>query len=291
MTITQLSNFSVAELTETFNVAFSDYIVPFKITEDQLAEKLRTANIQLDLSPGAVVDDKLVGFIWHGLGWREGKTVIWNGGTGVVPDQRGKGITGKLYDYILPMLKERGYERSVLEVIIGNDPAIHTYQKKGFEIVRTLDCFRAKATPSTGGTIKDVARPKKELAQRILNRPYDWSAFHQLRSWQPTYQNDDARMDLLGEQVKAVGAFLKNELVGYILFDARIDRGDIYQFGVHPDFRQQGVGRYLFEIAESGKSVPLKVINVDAAHTPSLSFFQHLNFERTIGQYEMTLKI
>lgn len=269
----------------TFNEAFSDYLVAIKISEEQLAEKIKSSNIRLDLSPGAFVDGKLVGFVWHGLGQRNGSPVLWNGGTGVIPSQRGQGISGKLYDYILPELRERGYERTALEVIIGNDPAIHTYQKKGFEVTRTLDCFRGRLAEPTVGGISD------SLDRRILKKPLDWTSLHRLRSWQPTFQNDDARMDLLGDKIRAEGIFSGEELVGYILFDARWDYGDIYQFGVREDYRQQGIGKYLLSIAQYRKTVPLKIINVDAGHQPSTAFFKAIGFERIIGQYEMIMDI
>jgi ribosomal protein S18 acetylase RimI-like enzyme len=282
--IATLSNQSLPTLVRVFNEAFSDYAIPVKITEEQLAEKIYASNIRLDLSPGAFIDGELVGFIWHGVGKQSDQPIVWNGGTGVIPSQRGQRLTTQLYDFILPKLKERGYERTVLEVIIGNEPAVRTYQKKGFRIIRTLDCFRGRIEDPTVGVINGVDR-------RILQKPIQWSAIHELHAWRPTFQNSDERIDLMEDLVKGIGLFAEEQLIGYILFDARWDYGDVYQFGVRENFRRQGIGKYLFSIAQRKKTVPLKIINVDTDHQASVSFFNALGFERIIGQFEMLKEI
>ena len=61
VTFQTLENISLAEITGVFNLAFSDYIVPLKLTEDQLADKIISDNIKLEYSVGAFENKKLVG--------------------------------------------------------------------------------------------------------------------------------------------------------------------------------------------------------------------------------------
>ncbi len=76
VTFQTLENISLADITEVFNLAFSDYIVPLKLTEDQLADKIISDNIKLEYSVGAFENKKLVGFILHGYGLVNGKKVV-----------------------------------------------------------------------------------------------------------------------------------------------------------------------------------------------------------------------
>jgi len=280
MKIQSLQNCSISELTSAFNHAFSDYILPIKWTEEAAVKKFKGDNIDLSLSPGYFVDGKLCGFIFHCIGFRDGQSVVWNGGTGVFPEHRGKGITSQLYQYILPALKKEGFQQTTLEVIEGNDPAIHIYKKMGFTVHRKLDCFK--------GSISDI--PTLDLDFKEIDT-IDWNAFQSLRSWSPTFQNDNQKIDILRSDMTVVGGYKKEELVGYIIFNKDPEGGDIYQFAVKENYRQSGIAKALFARAGKGKSVPLKIINVDARDKSTISFFEKLGFEKIISQFEMVRKI
>ena len=218
ITIRPLTGQSVATLTQTFNEAFSDYDVPLQITEAQLADKLMADQIDLTLSPGAFDQDRLVGFIWHGI---EGD-LAWNGGTGVVPSYRGQRITDQLYAFILPHLRAAGIKKTVLEVLQNNHPAVHIYQKNGFVVQRELDCFL--------GSIK-VVNAKKEVDIRMVTAidPHEQEAF---RDWLPTFQNRDQKLINLGNKVIRLGAYVNDQIVAYLVADSAADKGSIYQFAV-----------------------------------------------------------
>lgn len=135
-----LVGIDIATLLETFNEAFSDYIVPMQLTHKQLADKIRKENVYLEMSVGAFDNEKLIGFILHGLETRQGKTVAYNAATGVVPSARGAGLSLRLYDAIVPLLKANGVTAIYLEVITRNTPALKSYEKFGFNISRELLC-------------------------------------------------------------------------------------------------------------------------------------------------------
>jgi len=87
--------------------------------------------------------------------------------------------------------------------------------------------------------------------------------------------------------IQVTGAFRNDALVGYIAFEKSTDAGDVYQFAVNKEFREQGIGHALFTCAAARKTVPLKVINVDASHKPSIDFLEKIGFQRLVGQIEM----
>src|SRR5690606_11050066 len=128
MKIQTLRAATTAEIAETFNLAFSDYLVPIHLSETDLKAKMVAENTKLDYSAGVFSDGKLVGFILIGI---DGDTA-YNGGTGVVAAYRGQNLTRKMYDFLFPILSEKGIVNHHLEVITENKKALPVYQKIGF---------------------------------------------------------------------------------------------------------------------------------------------------------------
>ena len=246
-----------------------------------MRNKLLGEQIDLSVSPGFFVDGKLCGFILHGVGQRDDRKIIWNGGTGVVPEQRGQSITTQLYAFILPELRAGGYTRSVLEVIDANSKAIKIYEKVGFETTRSLLCFQGKVAPT--------GQPENVVLDEV--RDIEWECQRRFWSWQPSFQNAEHKIARLRDKIRVVGAFVDKSLIGYIAFANESSSGNIYQFAVDTNFRCQGIGRALFGAASAGKSVPLSVINVDSSHRRSIDFLSNVGLKPTVSQIEMTLEL
>lgn len=281
MKIRTLQNASLSILTDAFNKAFSDYLIPFQLTEDEMGKKIQGDQIDLSLSPGCFVDEELCGFIFHGIVLRDGKRNAWNGGTGVIPRCRGQGIASQLYDFIIPLLKDRAVVESTLEVIDENKSAIHVYQRCGFETVRELLCYKGVATRSD--------RPQ-DVELRTIGE-VDWDRLHGFWSWKPTFQNAEHKISQLRDEIEIIGAYKNELLVGYIAFANDLKSGNVYQFAVDEKARGSGVGLALFSRAMEGKTVPLSVVNVDASHLPTIGFLETIGLQRTVRQMEMALKI
>lgn len=49
ITIRNLENLSSTTLVATFNLSFSDYLVPFSLTKEQLEQKMKSENISLKI--------------------------------------------------------------------------------------------------------------------------------------------------------------------------------------------------------------------------------------------------
>ncbi|MFD1630701.1 GNAT family N-acetyltransferase [Pseudopedobacter beijingensis] len=141
MQIRNLSTQDNPDLVQAINGAFADYIVPFQLNAAQLQFKMATENIVPEWSVGVFEGEQLIAFIMHGVRTTAGKTVVYNAGTGVLPAYRGKGLVGKMYEYMQPFFEENKVQQLVLEVIEGNQSAIRAYEKNGFTIQRKLLCF------------------------------------------------------------------------------------------------------------------------------------------------------
>lgn len=280
MQIRTLQGVKTSLITKAFNSAFANYQVKIEMDEKKMQRKLDGDGIDLSLSVGVFDEEQLVGFILHGI---VGK-LAWNGGTGVIPSYRGRKLTTKMYDFIFPVMEKAGIEDTVLEVIEGNEPAIHLYYKNGFSKTRELECF-----------VGEASIPAKELVYdkvdfRLLDQP-DWAQFQAMRSWAPTFQNADPKIRNLGDTVQYWGAFRQAQLLAYLITDADPNSGAIYQFAVAPQYRRKGIATHFFAQIVEQKKAPLRIVNVEDQDESTVAFCYALGLKRPIRQYEMKKKI
>jgi len=274
MKIRQLTQSDTAELLQTINEAFKDYIVPFQLDIEQLRQKIRTEDIQLTWSVAVFAENKLVAFMIHGLREIDRQFVVYNGGTGVLPEFRGHGLVGKMYRYLIPFFNENKVKRILLEAIESNGAAIRAYEKSGFSINRQLLCFSGAIQPAT---VSNVAR-----IQPLSD--FSWQEFQSFWDILPSWQSAAQSMDSL--QPSALGAYIDEKLVGYILFNPGNKR--IYQVAVAAECRRKGIGTQLFQALK--KEMPAEKIsfnNVDAKAKNVKLFLEKQGLVNGLNQVEM----
>lgn len=274
MEIRRLTHNDVAALLDAVNGAFADYIVPFQLDAEQLQFKMTSEDVLPAFSVGVFDAGKLVAFIMHGFRNSPGKRIVYNAGTGTLPAYRGKGLVGKMYDYMLPFLKDHEIEQLVLEVIEGNQRAIHAYEKNGFSIRRKLLCF---------GGILAVKTVPGNYVVRPLNH-LDWDILQSIRDIEPAWQNAAATMENI--QPEALGAFAGDELVAYILFNP--ERKRLYQLAVASGHRRKGVATQLLNhIQQVLPGQKIQCNNIDEAATGLKVFLEKQGLVNEINQFEM----
>lgn len=268
-----LENVLTAELIEVFNSVFAGYFVKIHMNEKDLADKIRLENIVLSKSAGAFFENKLIGFILLGI---ENKTA-YNGGTGVLPGFRGNDLTRQMYDFILAGLKAEGVYSHRLEVITENLPALGTYEKIGFQINRTLVCFKGKIA---------AANLNQNLEIKFLDE-IERKLFSSFWNFQPSRQNSLSAVDRTKSQHKITGAFFRGKLVGYLIYSPV---GRIKQFAVKKEFRRLGTGQTLFEFARSElKNKEFVITNIDKSDVETVSFLNKIGLKPFLEQFEMKL--
>ena len=269
-----LEKLSTAEITQLFNEAFADYFIKVELSSDFMQEKIDSEAIQLDKSVGVFVGGKPVAFILHALR----NTVAYNAGTGVIPTFRGKHTTVKMYNYILPILKSNGVSEVRLEVIDENIQAIKSYEKVGFIKERELPCFKGK-----------LLELKRNSSVQISNiESTDLTTLQSFWEWQPTWQQSTATLAKLADY-QLIGAFLNDELVGYIY--ANVKLGRVAQFAVKPEFRKQGIGTSLFQYFAQRCTCEIGVFNTDGNHPETGIFLQKLGLKPILSQIKMKLNL
>lgn len=275
-----LESCDVELLQEVFQKSFADYLVPIKISVPQLRTKLKRDAVVLPLSPGISPAEELAGFILNGIDTRDGKQTAYNAGTGVIPSARGQRATRKMYDYISPALKAAQVERCLLEVIAGNDRAIHTYQAIGFEIIREFICYKGEAP------LPPILPTSIHIQE---SQQVDWGAWKSFRDWQPSWQNDDPAIKRIQAAHRFVSLSEGDQVLGYAVYLP--DSGYVSQFAVHPKHRGRRFGTALLAHIGAACHQALRFINIDASAQSTPHFLRSLDIQETVRQYEMAMDI
>ena len=279
MEIKSLENTQMLQLLETFNKAFADYIIPLTLTEEQFATKANAESITMKYSVGAFKDDTLMGFILHGYNTKNGGTVLYNAGTGVLPAYRGLRLTARMYEYLLPILIKDKISKVILEVIESNYAALKVYSSLGFEISRTLNCYKGTLTTRT----THLTHFRKNL------RDLDWNYLETFWDWLPTWQNSITAIKKAYDKNSAILALKDQQIIGYLIYSTDTNR--IHQFAVHKDYRNTGLGHSIFDHYSRIHSKQTTIINVDDSSTSTVSFLTGMGLQVFIRQFEMQLDL
>ncbi|WP_299683593.1 GNAT family N-acetyltransferase [uncultured Dokdonia sp.] len=279
MEIKTLEGISTKEIVTVFNDSFADYFIPFKLTAAQLASKILADKTDLSLSVGVFDEGKLIAFILHGFDTINDQNVLYNGGTGVIPTKRGFGLTKQMYRFIVPILKEKGIHRLILEVITQNIQAITSYEKSGFKTKRKLVCYK--------GDI-EITNTKTDLEIKELQH-YNWELMESFWDIQPTWQNSKNVVNELKDTTISLGAYIEEQLVAYVIYNPSNQR--IQQIVVSKDFRRQQIASTLFAVLMSRFGHTFSIINVDKNAESIHAFLVHLGFKFTLEQLEMEFQL
>jgi len=276
MEIGNLKNIATDELLSVFNRSFSDYIVPFHLSLEQLELKIAADKIDLNLSAGAFEAGKLSGFILHAEKEENGKRIAYNGGTGIIPEFRGQGLVRKMYDYILSISKERKIDVLSLEVIEGNQPAIRAYENLGFKIVRKLLCFNGIINLEE----KDPNISIKEMGN------FQWEKFQSFWDIEPSWQSSVMVLENIRQSCTILGAYKDEQLKGYIVYNPAAKK--MYQIAVDKNSRRQGIGtKLLSTIEKMNEGLAISVNNVDDTSENTSAFLHAAGLKDWVSQFEM----
>lgn len=133
-----LDEFTFREASELFNKGFEGYLIPMSPPLDAFVGRFGNEGLSSECSVVMLEDEQPIGFVILGIRDAGDQKISWNGGTGIIPSHRGKGLGRRLMEEAERMLLDKGVEMATLEALSKNEPAIKLYESVGYEIVDHL---------------------------------------------------------------------------------------------------------------------------------------------------------
>lgn len=279
MTVRSLDNVALSTLCNTFNLAFSTYVVPVQLSLPLLREKIQAENVQLPFSMGAFEGSMLAGFALHGADRWPRPAELYNGGTGVIPAFRRQRLVQQMYAHFIPFFREQGIERVILEVISTNEPALKAYTGCGFRQTRLFHCY--KGAP--------VLRPVPQGVEVLAASQPNWQMLGAFADQRPSWPNSLATIQREGPHTTTWVAYRNGEAAGFISVYTGTKR--IRQLAVRPDLRRRGIGSALLQYAVQQQQGPFSIINITDDNKGLQQFLLQAGFTHTLSQYEMELAL
>jgi len=270
--IKSASEYSLPDLVEILNRGFESYFVPITFNINAFSSMIRRDGIDLTSSRILITDDQAVGIaLLARRGWNSRLAAM-----GIASDMRGKGAGSWFIETLIQQACDRGEHEMVLEVIEQNEPAVHLYEKCGFEIVRRLIGFlRKDALEDTGRELREI--DIREAARRIIqygltNLPWQLSgeSIAQINPPAHAYQQEQATIVISNPEVKDVA---------------------IWSLLVEPQSRGNGFGVQMLKSVISHH--PDKTWHVPAILPEELGYvFERAGFVREeLSQWQMKLNL
>ena len=259
-----LQDVSMQQLADCFNLAFSDYEQPICFTPESLKYYLTASGVDLSLSFGAFCQEQLVGFILNSGGMYENQSVVFDAGTGVIPDHRGKHVFSGLFDYTCRQLRHRGIAKYYLEVLQSNHHAVSIYSKKGFSVRRGYSVLTASG-PGCGSDHSVTVIPYEDFI------PFS-TAFSVAPSFEHTTYNISKNPQLY--EVRCL------EDQAYCIYAKR--NGEMIQMHYN---KTDDLKEVVSDLVRRYPSAMAK--NVDCACCDVIQMLKEIGFVEILKQYEM----
>jgi len=268
-----LESVGLDELTKTWNLAFSDYVVPVNVTQEKLEAYFKIAGVDFSKSFGVFCEGDLVGMLMNSVDMFRGKIVAYDAMTGIVPEHRGKGLFSKLFEYTRIALKSVGITHYYLEVIKTNDRACSIYKAKGGKIEGEFSFLKGRVE-SENFNNKD---------KRVL--PLSSYPVEELSTYDLSFSNRMSALHRNIDDYKVASAETEKGRSS-VVFSASGRIPQIMYSGPEDNASLRTVMAYL-----SRDFKVLEIINIPVTETELLGELLDMGFQVLVDQYEMCIEL
>lgn len=270
-----LKDIEHTEIMACINEAFSDYAIPIHLTENTLKKFFESSDISTTLSYCALVQNKVIGFILNSANYYRGEKVVFDAGTGIIPEFRGKGVFTALYAHTENELKKNNIKKYYLEVLQQNEQAISLYKKTGFSIVRPLSVFE----------ISKIENKNPENNIQIL--PLQKFNFEQTKTCTlvtPSFENSSDIIYKADTFFNVAFIECKKEVLAFCIYNKV--NGNIMQLGYK---NVSALEKIITYIASHYQTIIAK--NIDTTFHEIVDLLLSIGFKEIAKQYEMVKKL
>ena len=180
ITFNTMENLTFKEAHELFTSGFEGYFTPMEMPLDAFIARFGNDNLSAAISVVMFDEDRPIGFVLQGIREVKGERIAWNGGTGIIPEYRGKKLGTILIEKALDVLDEQNVNIATLEALSNNQPAIKLYEKVGYKVIDTLHFLKAEGVLNYDENIASEFELKRIPALQAVNS----SIFPALVPWQ-----------------------------------------------------------------------------------------------------------
>lgn len=270
-----LSQIQTEEILKCMNKAFSDYLQPIHFTKDSLQRFFQASDVNQSLSYCAYLDNIMVGFILNSSNIYNDELVVFDAGTGVIPEYRGQGVFTSLYAHTQQELCKHNIKKYYLEVIQENTRAKSLYERNGFSIVREYSVMRLTELIHKGNHQNVQIKTLKE---------FNFSNVNTLTLIKPSFEHSYHVIMKNPEFYKV--AYLENDskIEAFCVYSAH--NGALIELGYD---NLSDLKDILIYLASNYKTISAK--NIDASYTSLIEMMQSIGFKEYVSQYEMVKDI
>ncbi len=271
------------QIYEAFQKGFSDYMIKLTMEKEDMIDRFFGAEgNERTLSYLALDGQKGVGLVLGGIRMMNGVKTMRCGTMCIDPAYRGKGIAGKLIDLHKEMGKSQGCKQMFLEVIVGNDRAIHFYEKNGYEKVYDLSYYSMQKETLTKMSIL----PIDEAYEIRQVGYYDVLTYRkELFDMHLPWQGEVAYFKTL--EGKYYQVFEGNKVLG----SCGVFKGNVFFLHIDPKYRGYGLGMAI--LFEALKNDGFESVRMTLANNAVMKgFCEHIGMKKNdLMQYEMFMSL
>lgn len=273
------SEVSIDLVYKAFKDGFSDYIIKMEVSkEDFIKRFFGPEGNMLEHSFLALDGDKCVGVILGGIKVYESIKTMRCGTLAVHPEFRGIGVSQKLFELHKEEARQNKCKQLFLEVIVGNDRAIHFYNKLGYEKVYDLSYYN----------LNDLTKMMNKGNKNIEVKQLEFPTFKvEIQKWLNFHINWQSDIDYIEKTNHTFyGAYVDSDIKGSVCVN---EQGKISFIFIDKDYRNIGVGTKLLQVAS--EELKLSSLSIGFPNNNLLEgFLKKSGFEKnSLAQYEMYL--
>jgi len=281
MKIKTVSQCTLNETLKAWNKGFEGYFVQIEMNGEVFLNRLVGEGLSPELSIVAFDQNNPVGIVLNGFRQIDGKKASWNGGTGISPDFRGKGVSRVLMEETIAIYERENVEVATLEAINENKVAIALYEKYGYTITNQLIFLRGEYEAK-------LEKPVEIHVETIRPEQLPYLSFYQEDvPWQCSWQsNKQGEAKIFYNE--------NNEAIGYMLYktvwnqEGAIDSIVLYQLELLGNGNVEHIPHFIASITKH--KVKLATVNFLASN-PATSYLMENGLEVKTEQLQMKKKM